>query len=149
MRGLADRGKTVLVSSHILSEVEQVADTVTIIGRGHLLAEGTVAEILARGAESACRVVVADPGRAARILTGDRYAVERAPGPVADRPRRRLPEPAPIRPGSPRRWPARACTSASWSRFVPTSSRSSSASPPAPAGWTPAPAAARTHAEVR
>ena len=46
MRGLADRGKTVLVSSHILSEVQLVADTVTIIGRGRLLAEGTVAEIL-------------------------------------------------------------------------------------------------------
>ena len=72
MRGLADRGKTVLVSSHILSEVEQVADTVTIIGRGHLLAEGTVAEILARGAESACRVVVADPERAGAHPEADR-----------------------------------------------------------------------------
>ena len=34
MRGLADQGKTVLVSSHILNEVQQVADTVSIIGRG-------------------------------------------------------------------------------------------------------------------
>jgi ABC-type multidrug transport system ATPase subunit len=79
MRGLADRGKTVLVSSHILSEVQQVADTVTIIGRGHLLAEGTVAEILARGAQSACRVVVADPERAARTLKLTGYAVEQLP----------------------------------------------------------------------
>ena len=42
MRGLADQGKTVLVSSHILAEVQQVADTVSIIGRGRLLAEGRV-----------------------------------------------------------------------------------------------------------
>ena len=39
MRGLADRGKTVLVSSHILNEVQQVADTVSIIGRGRMLAQ--------------------------------------------------------------------------------------------------------------
>ena len=34
LRGLADRGKTVLMSSHLLGEVQQVADTVSIIGRG-------------------------------------------------------------------------------------------------------------------
>ena len=37
MRGLGEQGKTVLVSSHILAEVEQVADTVSIIGHGRLL----------------------------------------------------------------------------------------------------------------
>ena len=40
MRELGDQGKTVLVSSHILAEVEQVADTVSIIGHGRLLAVG-------------------------------------------------------------------------------------------------------------
>jgi ABC-2 type transport system ATP-binding protein len=79
MRGLADRGKTVLVSSHILSEVQLVADTVTIIGRGRLLAEGSVDEILARGTRAAVRVGVADPGRAAEILGRAGFAVE--PGP--------------------------------------------------------------------
>ncbi len=76
MRGLADRGKTVLVSSHILSEVQLVADTVTIIGRGRLLAEGPVSDILARGATVSFRVGVADPGRAARLLTSAGFAVE-------------------------------------------------------------------------
>ncbi|MDN5771043.1 MAG: ATP-binding cassette domain-containing protein, partial [Microlunatus sp.] len=47
MRRLADQGKTVLVSSHILTEVQLIAGTVTIIGRGRLLAEGRVSEILA------------------------------------------------------------------------------------------------------
>ena len=65
MRGLADRGKTVLVSSHILTEVQQVADTVTIIGRGRLLAEGEVNEILDAGGGQSARVGVADPAAAA------------------------------------------------------------------------------------
>ncbi len=70
MRGLAERGKTVLVSSHILSEVQQVADTVSIIGRGRLLAEGGVEEILASdGTGMKVRVGVRDPERAAGILT--------------------------------------------------------------------------------
>ena len=68
MRGLADAGRTVLVSSHILNEVQQVADTVTIIGRGRLLAEGDVEEILARGGTEAVRVRVPDPASAAEVL---------------------------------------------------------------------------------
>jgi ABC-type multidrug transport system ATPase subunit len=80
MRGLAERGKTVLVSSHILSEVQQVADTVTIIGRGRLLAEGSVEDILdASGGGAAARVVVADAGRAAAVLSAAGLTVERAP----------------------------------------------------------------------
>ena len=47
MRELAAQGKTVLVSSHILAEVQQVADTVSIVGRGRLLAEGRVSDLLA------------------------------------------------------------------------------------------------------
>jgi ABC-2 type transport system ATP-binding protein len=66
MRSLADRGKTVLVSSHILAEVEQVADTVSIIGRGELLAEGPVADLL--GGSSQFRVGVSDADRAAGVL---------------------------------------------------------------------------------
>jgi ABC-2 type transport system ATP-binding protein len=79
MRGLADSGRTVLVSSHILTEVQQVADTVSIIGRGRLLAEGDVAEILARGARETVRVRVPDPARAAQLLGAAGFAVQ--PGP--------------------------------------------------------------------
>ncbi|WP_347350078.1 ABC transporter ATP-binding protein [Intrasporangium sp.] len=66
MRALGDRGRTVLVSSHILAEVEQVADTVSIIGRGRLLAAGRVTDLL--GGSTQLRVGVADPERAARVL---------------------------------------------------------------------------------
>jgi len=78
MRGLADQGKTVLVSSHILGEVQQVADTVSIIGRGNLLAEGDVEEILAASGESV-RVGVRDEQAAAELLTTAGYAVTRQP----------------------------------------------------------------------
>ena len=77
MRGLADRGKTVLVSSHILAEVQQVADTVTIVGRGRLLAEGPVSEILS-GQGASLRVVAGDAERAVAVLQDNGYAVTRS-----------------------------------------------------------------------
>ncbi|MFT4295452.1 MAG: ATP-binding cassette domain-containing protein [Micropruina sp.] len=67
IRQLADSGRTVLVSSHILAEVQQVADTVTIIARGGTLAEGPVATLLAAGSDPV-RVVVGEPARADAIL---------------------------------------------------------------------------------
>ncbi|RPF26145.1 ABC transporter ATP-binding protein [Georgenia muralis] len=69
MRRLGDEGRTVLVSSHILAEVEQVADTVSIIGRGRLLAEGRVADVIGDRGVRAVRVGVPDPGAAAAVLT--------------------------------------------------------------------------------
>jgi ABC-type multidrug transport system ATPase subunit len=75
MRGLADRGKTVLVSSHILSEVQQVADTVSIIGRGQLLASGHVDEILAAADSQTVRVGVANPEKARAVLEAAGFVV--------------------------------------------------------------------------
>lgn len=68
MRGLAESGKTVLVSSHILGEVEQVADTVSIIGRGRLLASGRVQDLVGAGAGLSVRVGVQDVNSAHRVL---------------------------------------------------------------------------------
>jgi ABC-2 type transport system ATP-binding protein len=50
VRRLADRGKTVLLSSHLLGEVQQICDRVGVISGGRLLVESTVAEL--RGASS-------------------------------------------------------------------------------------------------
>jgi len=69
MRGLGDRGKTVLVSSHILAEVEQVADTVSIIGHGRLLASGSVASVIGAKTGTTVRVGVQDLVAAAAVLT--------------------------------------------------------------------------------
>jgi len=71
MRSLGEQGKTVLVSSHILDEVEQVADTVSIIGHGRLLASGRVADVIGDQTVTSLRVGVADPVTAQRILTDD------------------------------------------------------------------------------
>ena len=77
MRSLGAQGRTVLVSSHLLSEVEQVADTVSIIGHGSLLAEGSVSDILGSTSTAQVRVGVASPERAATILEGDGFGVQR------------------------------------------------------------------------
>ena len=69
MRGLGEQGRTVLVSSHILAEVEQVADTVSIIGHGRLLASGTVAEVIGGSGKSTVKIRVDQLDRAASILT--------------------------------------------------------------------------------
>jgi ABC-2 type transport system ATP-binding protein len=55
LRGLAERGRTVLVSSHVLSEMAQLADRVVIIHRGRLISHTSLSEILAR-AEGGVRV---------------------------------------------------------------------------------------------
>ena len=76
MRGLADEGRTVLVSSHLLAEVEQVADTVSVVARGRLVAEGRVADLVA-GATETVRVGVADPARGAELLVAQGWRVGR------------------------------------------------------------------------
>jgi ABC-2 type transport system ATP-binding protein len=75
MRGLGAQGKTVLVSSHILAEVEQVADTVSIIGHGRLLASGTVTQVLSGGTSGAVKIAVDNHEAATRILTAAGLAV--------------------------------------------------------------------------
>ena len=47
LRDFADRGGTVLLSSHLLNEVEMIADRMVIIGGGKIVAQGTRAELLA------------------------------------------------------------------------------------------------------
>ena len=52
MRYLAGQGRTVLVSSHLLSEMAQTADDLVVIGRGELISQGPVNEFVARSARS-------------------------------------------------------------------------------------------------
>ena len=51
VRECRDRGKTVIYSTHVMSEVEKLCDTIGIIHGGRLLAEGTLAELRARHGE--------------------------------------------------------------------------------------------------
>jgi ABC-2 type transport system ATP-binding protein len=67
-----DQGHTVLVSSHLLSEVEQTVDRVVIVGAGELVREGSM-EQLRSGADGAGTVLVRSPdaARLADLLRGD------------------------------------------------------------------------------
>ncbi|MGB7447536.1 MAG: ATP-binding cassette domain-containing protein [Ornithinimicrobium sp.] len=47
LRGYANEGGTVLLSSHLLHEIEVIADDIVVIGRGRIVAQGTKAELLA------------------------------------------------------------------------------------------------------
>src|SRR6478609_3488860 len=80
MRALGDRGKTVLVSSHILGEVEQVADSVSIIGHGRLLASGPVTQVIGQQTATSVRVGVADVEAAERVLHAGGLKVRRDAG---------------------------------------------------------------------
>lgn len=66
LRRYAATGRTVLVSSHLLAEVEQTCSHVVVMHRGKLVAAGEVAEIVAGGGEATFRVD--DPGTAAQAL---------------------------------------------------------------------------------
>jgi ABC-2 type transport system ATP-binding protein len=61
MRNLSESGMTVVLSSHILGEVQLICDSVTIISAGRRVAAGSVAEVLARHRSSSVRVRV-EPG---------------------------------------------------------------------------------------
>ncbi|MGP4110290.1 ATP-binding cassette domain-containing protein [Streptomyces sp. 4N509B] len=59
LRGLAAEGRTVFLSSHLMSEMELTADHLVVIGRGRLLADAPVREVIA--SRSAVRTVVRGP----------------------------------------------------------------------------------------
>ncbi|MFG2008416.1 ABC transporter ATP-binding protein [Micromonospora sp. NPDC048868] len=69
MRSLAEAGVTVLVSSHILAEIQLICDHVTIISRGRRVAAGRVDEVLAGFDRHELLVRVDDPQRAVELLT--------------------------------------------------------------------------------
>ena len=56
MQRLASEGRTVLVSSHLLSEMAQTAEHLVVIGRGKLISDSTVQEFIDRSSESTVRV---------------------------------------------------------------------------------------------
>ncbi len=60
MRRLAAEGRTVLVSSHLMSEMAQTADHLIVIGRGRLLADAGVSDFIGRSSQGYVRVRCAD-----------------------------------------------------------------------------------------
>jgi ABC-2 type transport system ATP-binding protein len=84
MKALAAEGRTVFVSSHLMSEMENTADHLIVIGRGKLIADCTMADFVARASGAAVRVrtpsadqlVRAVSAKGATAGTGDDGSVE-------------------------------------------------------------------------
>jgi len=68
MRGLAGAGVTVLVSSHILGEIQLICDSVTIISRGRRVVAGSVDAVLATGDRQEYRIRIDDLAAAGGVL---------------------------------------------------------------------------------
>ena len=62
IRGLADEGRTVMLSSHLLDEVQRTCDQVAIVGHGKVIRQGPIEELTA-GAAAAVEVQCSDPPR--------------------------------------------------------------------------------------
>jgi ABC-2 type transport system ATP-binding protein len=77
IRELGESGVTVLLSSHILAEVQQVCHSVSIIGNGKLITSGKVEDLVGDNTLSVARVWVADTEAATRHLEQARYRVVR------------------------------------------------------------------------
>ena len=78
VRGLADEGRTVLLSSHLMSEMEQTADHLVIIGRGRLIADASMQEVMrGQGAQRQVRVRTPSPGDLTGALLRRRIRVHR------------------------------------------------------------------------
>jgi ABC-2 type transport system ATP-binding protein len=79
MRNCATEGRAVLVSSHLMSEMEATADHVLVIGRGRLLADMTMAEFRSLGPGTHVRVVSPEPERLRQVLAGAGATVSTEP----------------------------------------------------------------------
>ncbi|WP_167202820.1 ABC transporter ATP-binding protein [Actinomyces respiraculi] len=68
-RSLAAQGRTVFISSHLMSEMALTADHLIVIGRGRILTSGPVNEVIASATSDVVRVVTPDADRLAEVLT--------------------------------------------------------------------------------
>ncbi|WP_211336110.1 ABC transporter ATP-binding protein [Bogoriella caseilytica] len=78
LKSYADRGGTVLLSSHLLHEVEQIADEIILIGHGKIVAQGTKQELLAGVDQALSLVSSLDDVALIAAANAAGYAFERA-----------------------------------------------------------------------
>lgn len=75
LKGLAAEGRTVFVSSHHMSEMALTADHLIVIGRGHLIADTSVADFVREASSNVVRVRTPDASRLTAALGGDGVSV--------------------------------------------------------------------------
>ena len=74
-RSLAAQGRTIFLSSHLMSEMAQTADHIIVLGRGRVIADAPVADIVALATGTAVRVRTPDAALLTPLLTGATAAV--------------------------------------------------------------------------
>jgi ABC-2 type transport system ATP-binding protein len=80
LRSLAAQGRTVFVSSHLMSEMALVADHLIIVGRGRLLADTTVQDLIRQAGGDSVKVATADPARLRQVLAAPGVDISRKAG---------------------------------------------------------------------
>ena len=68
IRGFVDEGRTVLLSSHLLDEVEKICDHVAIVDRGRVVMQGSLADLHAAGEHTILLGTTDDPRAIARLV---------------------------------------------------------------------------------
>ena len=77
LKQLASEGRTVFLSSHLMSEMAVTAEHLVIVGRGRVIADTTVQEVVAQAsADAAVRVRSPQAGELRELLAGDRVQIE-------------------------------------------------------------------------
>ncbi|MFF5083725.1 ABC transporter ATP-binding protein [Actinoplanes sp. NPDC000266] len=80
LTGLAAEGRTVFLSSHLMSEMALVADHLIVVGRGRILADTTVEQLVRDAGGDTVLVATADPVRLRSLLAGPGVEVTGRPG---------------------------------------------------------------------
>ncbi|MGO9779693.1 MAG: ABC transporter ATP-binding protein [Streptosporangiaceae bacterium] len=70
LKALADEGRTVFVSSHLMSEMAQTATRLVVLGRGRLISETSVGEFTGQAASAGVLVRTPETGRLGQVLAG-------------------------------------------------------------------------------
>ncbi len=85
LRSLAEQGRAVLVSSHLMSELQDMAQHVVVVGRGRVIADSSVAELIAAVSGDRVRLRTSTPEPVAAALTAAGGQVVEADGLVVRR----------------------------------------------------------------
>jgi ABC-2 type transport system ATP-binding protein len=80
IKSLVSEGRTVVLSSHLLDEVERTCDAVAIVDRGTVIRQGPISQLLA-GSSFEVQVECSDPDRAGHLLDGTSFAAHIQAGP--------------------------------------------------------------------
>lgn len=76
LKDLADQGRTVFVSSHLISEMGLMAEHLIVVGRGRLIADMSVDELRDSAEDDSVEVDSPDPSGLTRVLLGDGVAID-------------------------------------------------------------------------